>query len=52
VDRKSNTLNLSVKQKDSLDEEKAIKEYNDANAVDEKSGSTTIGDLIKEQMGS
>jgi len=51
VDRKSNTLNLSIKQKDSLDEEKAVKDYNDANAVEE-SGSTTIGDLIKEQMDS
>lgn len=51
VDRKSNTLNLSIKQKDSLDEEKAIKDYNDANAV-EDAGSTTIGDLIKEQMDS
>ncbi|MBC8518971.1 MAG: 30S ribosomal protein S1 [Gammaproteobacteria bacterium] len=53
VDRKSNTLNLSIKQKDSLDEEKAIKDYNEANAVEEEAaGSTTIGDLIKEQMDS
>ena len=49
VDRKSHTLNLSVKQKESLDEEKAIKDYNEANAVEE-AGATTIGDLIKKQM--
>ncbi len=51
VDRKSHTLNLSIKQKDSLDEERAVKDYNEANAV-EDTGSTTIGDLIKEQMDS
>ncbi len=51
VDRKSHSINLSIKQKESLDEEKAIKDYNEANAV-EDAGSTTIGDLIKEQMGS
>ena len=51
VDRKSHSINLSIKQKESLDEEKAIKDYNESNAAEE-SGSTTIGDLIKEQMGS
>ena len=51
VDRKSHSVNLSIKQKESLDEEKAIKDYNEANAVEE-TGSTTIGDLIKKQMGS
>jgi hypothetical protein len=32
-----------------MDEEKAIKDYNEANAVEE-AGATTIGDLIKKQM--
>ena len=51
VDRKSHSVNLSIKQKDSLDEEKAVKDYNETNTV-EGGGNTTIGDLIKEQMGS
>ena len=49
VDRKSHSINLSIKQKESLDEEKAIKDYNEQNAVEE-STPTTIGDLIKKQM--
>ncbi|MBT3197995.1 MAG: hypothetical protein HN344_09735, partial [Gammaproteobacteria bacterium] len=45
----SHSINLSIKQKESLDEEKAIKDYNEQNAVEE-STPTTIGDLIKKQM--
>ena len=51
VDRKSHTINLSIKQKESLDEEKAIKDYNEATAAEENN-TPTLGDLIKEQMDS
>ncbi len=50
VDRKSHSINLSIKQKESLDEEKAIKDYNESVAAEETATTTTLGDLIKEQM--
>ncbi|MCW9012902.1 MAG: 30S ribosomal protein S1 [Gammaproteobacteria bacterium] len=46
VDRKSRTINLSIKAKDADDEQAAIKEY----ASSSESASTSLGDLLKEQM--
>ncbi len=47
VDRKNRTISLSVKAKDSDDEASAMEEYNQSSDV----GPTTLGDLLKEQMG-
>ncbi len=47
VDRKNRAIMLSVKAKEEYDEAEAVKEYS-SNASD--SGSTSLGDLIKEQM--
>jgi small subunit ribosomal protein S1 len=47
VDRKNRTISLSIKAKDAQEEAEAIQEYRSANA-----GTTTLGDLIKEQMDS
>ncbi len=41
-------INLSIKAKDSDDEAEAMQEY----ASDASSGTTSLGDLLKEQMGS
>ena len=49
TDRKSRMLSLSIKAKDYADEAEAMSDYNDASA--EPAG-TTLGDLMKEQLGS
>ncbi len=46
VDRKSRTINLSIKAKDQDDEAKAMKDYASSSAAP----ATTLGDLLKEQM--
>jgi small subunit ribosomal protein S1 len=46
VDRKSRALNLSVKAKDYEDESEAMKDYSNS----QETTSTTLGDLLKEQM--
>jgi small subunit ribosomal protein S1 len=46
VDRKTRTINLSIKAKDADDEAEAMKEY----ASDSAPAATTLGDLLKEQM--
>ncbi len=48
VDRKSRTIMLSIKAKDYAEEAEAIKEYTSSST----GGATTLGDLLKEQMGS
>jgi len=47
VDRKNRVINLSIKAKDSQEEAEAIEDYS---RQSESQGSTTLGDLIKEQM--
>ncbi len=47
VDRKSRTIMLSIKAKDSAEEAEAIQEYSRGAT----GGSMTLGDLLKEQMG-
>jgi small subunit ribosomal protein S1 len=47
VDRKNRTISLSIKQKDADEEAAAIKGY----SGDAQSGTTTLGDILKEQMG-
>src|SRR5690606_41626953 len=46
VDRKNRVVNLSVKAKEIHEEREAISDY----ARSEDGGSTTLGDLLKEQM--
>ncbi len=46
VDRKNRTINLSIKAKDTDEEAEAIQDYNRSSAP----VSTTLGDLLKEQM--
>jgi len=46
VDRKSRTINLSIKAKDADDEAKAIQDYSKSS----NAPATTLGDLLKEQM--
>ena len=48
VDRKKRVLLLSIKAKESDEEAQAVQEY----ATSTSAGSTTLGDLIKEQMDS
>lgn len=48
VDRKSRTINLSIKAKDEAEERQAIKDLSNAQSLDAQP--KTIGDLIKEQM--
>jgi len=48
IDRKNRTINLSIKEKDSDEEAEVIQEYS-ANA---STGTTSLGDLLKEQMSS
>jgi small subunit ribosomal protein S1 len=52
VDRKSRTINLSVKAKDEAEEKEAINQARQAAAAQasESNGPKTIGDLIKAQM--
>jgi len=45
VSRKDRTLTLSIKAKDDQEESEAVKEYSNVSA-----NSTTLGDLLKEQM--
>jgi len=45
VDRKNRTVTLSVKAKDIAEEQEAIQDYSRAGA-----GTTTLGDILKEQM--
>lgn len=47
VDRKNRNLNLSVKAKDTAEEAEAIQDYSRNQA---EAGSSTLGDLLKEQM--
>ena len=49
IDRKNRTIMVSVKAKDSDDERAAIKEH--SNKASENVSPTTLGDLIKAQMG-
>ncbi|KAA8735601.1 30S ribosomal protein S1 [Acinetobacter qingfengensis] len=51
VDRKSRTINLSIKAKDEAEEKEALNQARQAAAqVSESNGPKTIGDLIKAQM--
>ncbi len=47
VDRKTRTIALSIKAKDSDEESEAMQDYSRGAA----SGTTTLGDLLKERMG-
>ena len=47
VDRKNRTITLSIKAKESDEEAEAIQDYSRT----ANSGTTTLGDLLKEQMG-
>ncbi len=49
VDRKSRTLNLSIKAKDEADEREAMNNLRN-NSAQQSSGPKTIGDLIKAQL--
>lgn len=46
VDKKSRNISLSIKAKDHAEEQAAIKEFSN-----DKSSPSTLGDLLKEQMG-
>lgn len=48
VDRKNRSIILSIKAKDSQEEAEAIEEYSSRNSGP---GTTTLGDILKEQMG-
>ncbi|MEE4184479.1 MAG: 30S ribosomal protein S1 [Gammaproteobacteria bacterium] len=50
VDRKARTVSLSVKAKEEYDEAEAVESYKSETASVSSSG-TTLGDLLKEQMG-
>ena len=50
VDRKARTVSLSVKAKEEYDEAEAVQSYKSETATVSSSG-TTLGDLLKEQMG-
>ena len=47
VDRKNRVINLSIKAKDSQEEAEAMEDYS---RQSDSQGSTTLGDLIKEQL--
>ena len=49
IDRKNRTLGVSIKAKEQYDEAQAMKEYGQQS---EESTATTMGDLLKEQIGS
>jgi len=49
VDRRNRAINLSVKAKDVADEKQAIRDVREMEVSTD--GPTTIGDLIKAQMG-
>ncbi len=46
VDRKNRTINLSIKAKEYADEAKVVEEY----SRDANTGTTSLGDILKEQM--
>ena len=48
VDRKRRVVNLSIKAKESEEEQAALQEY----SADNETGRTTLGDLLKEQLDS
>jgi small subunit ribosomal protein S1 len=48
LDRKSRTVNLSIKAKEDDEEKAAVSDYKRS----ESGGTTTLGDLLKEQIGS
>ena len=50
VDRKTRTITLSIKAMDADEEAAAIKEYSTDSDTSPASTSTTLGDLLKEQM--
>ena len=50
VDRKSRVISLSIKQKEAHEEQQAMEDYNSDSS--QSSSSTTLGDLLKEQMSS
>ncbi|MCZ6470945.1 MAG: 30S ribosomal protein S1 [Gammaproteobacteria bacterium] len=50
MDRKSRSVYLSIKAKDSDEEQEALKDYSTSN--DSGSGTTSFGDLLKEKMDS
>jgi len=47
VDRRNRLINLSIKDKDKVEEKKATEEYQDKAAA---TGTTSLGDILKEQM--
>ncbi len=49
VDRKNRSISLSIKAKDFQEETKAVQDYSRGSAT---AGTTTLGDLLKEQMDS
>lgn len=49
VDRRNRSINLSIKAKDVADEKQAIRDVREMDVTAD--GPTTIGDLIKAQMG-
>ena len=52
VDRKSRSINLSIKAKDEAEEKEAVATLNKTATTGQDNGPKTIGDLIKAQMGS
>ena len=48
IDRKNHTVTLSIKAKDHYEEQQAVKDYSKSAA--DGNASTTLGDLLKEQM--
>jgi small subunit ribosomal protein S1 len=50
MDRKGRSVYLSIKAKDSDEEQEALKDYSSSN--DSRSGTTSFGDLLKEKMDS
>lgn len=50
VDRKSRSINLSIKAKDEAEEKEAVANLRQAPAAAQENGPKTIGDLIKAQM--
>ena len=51
VDRKSRSINLSIKAKDEAEEKEAVASLKTAAPAGQDNGPKTIGDLIKAQMG-
>ena len=51
MDRKGRTMQLSIKAKDEAEMQEAVADYNRAHA-DAASGTTKLGALLREQLGS